>query len=189
MNFLKIKVFHLTKDFQETDHWKVLSKAHGFLSAADVLRCSEEYGKSRILFSPALHLLAHGVELQLKANLIGGGRTLNELRKTYGHNVWALWECNGNQLFRATALREAEVAWQRAIGSGKWPDQFSEDPRELLEQHLRDIDELHTAKSEYALRYLAKSGALGPRVHLLVDTFLAVSRLCIGQPDLLIKRV
>jgi len=165
----------------------MLTKALGFFNAADILRRSKEYEKSKILFAPVLHLLAHGVEVQLKANLIGAGLSLDETRKTYGHNILALWECAGNELLRDRALKEAEVAWQRAKMSRAWPDQFTEDPRELLEQNLRLIDELHTKKSDYALRYVAEPGTVAPRVHLLVDTFLAVSWLCVGQPDLLTK--
>lgn len=162
----------------------MLFTAYQFLRAADVLKRSEEY---QILFKPVLHLAAHGIEVLLKANLVGAGLTLKDV-KGYGHKISKLWNDSRNQLLRDKALSEAEKVWQEAKTDEKWADEFGEDPKKLLEEYIEKINILHTAESDYALRYVAKPGTEGPRVHLLVDTFLFVSHFCCGQPYELVRK-
>ena len=109
------------------------------------------------------------------------------MRKKYGHNILALWEDDLNQLLRDEAMLEVGKVWQQAQIDESWQDQFSEDPKELLEEYVAAVSVLHTGKSEYALRYVAKPGAEGPRAHLLVDTFLYVAHFCLGQPYALVR--
>lgn len=172
----------MTEQFSDTDHWKLLATAKRFLTAADVLRRSEEYQSSRVLFTPVLHLTAHGIEVLLKANLLGAGLTLDDVKKKYGHSIAALWADDLNQLLRDEAASEARKVWQNAQADGKWPDRFDDDPVALLEEYLAAINALHTAASEYALRYVAASEMTAPRQHLLIETFLPVSDLCVRQP-------
>src|SRR5690606_2581507 len=102
----------LIEEFSETDHWKLLATAKRFLHGADVLRRSEEYETSRVLFTPVLHLTAHGIEVLLKANLVGSGLTLDDMRKKFGHNIAALWAHDLNQLLRDEAISEVRKVWQ-----------------------------------------------------------------------------
>ena len=177
----------MTEEFSETDHWKLLATAKRFLSAADVLRRSEEYQTSRVLFTPVLHLTAHGIEVLLKANLVGAGLSLGDVRKKYGHNIAALWAHDLNQPLREEAASEARKVWQQAQADGNWPDRFNGEPVALLEEYLAAINALHTAASEYALRYVAASEMTAPRPHLLIDTFLPISDLCVRQPRALLR--
>ena len=172
----------MTEEFSESDHWKLLAAAKRFLSAADVLRRSEDYQTSRVLFTPVLHLTAHGIEVLLKANLVGAGLTLQDVRKKYGHDIATLWAHDLNQRLRDEAASEARKVWQQAQADGKWQDRFDNDPVDLLEEYIAAINVLHTATSEYALRYVAGSEMTAPRPHLLIETFLPISDLCIRQP-------
>lgn len=176
----------MTEDFSETDHWKLLATAKRFLSAADVLRQSEEYKSSRLLFTPVLHLLAHGIEVLLKGNLVGSGLTLDEVKRKYGHNIATLWSDGLNQLLRKEAISEARKAWEQAQTEDKWPDRFDGDPATLLNEYLATLNTLHTEKSDYALRYVSAAGMKGPKPHLLLETFLPISDLCVRQPHALI---
>lgn len=176
----------MTEEFSETDHWKLLATAKRFLSAADVLRRSEEYRTSRVLFTPVLHLTAHGIEVLLKANLVGAGLTLDDVRKKYGHSIAALWAHDLNQPLRDEAASEARKVWHRAQTDGNWLDRFDGDPVTLLEEYLAAINTLHTAASEFALRYVAASEMTAPRPHLLIETFLPISDLCVRQPRALL---
>lgn len=56
----------------------------------------------------------------------------------------------------------------------------------LLEEYLAAISALHTAASEYALRYVAASEMTAPRPHLLIETFLSITNLCVRQPRVLL---
>lgn len=176
----------MTKDFSDTDHGKLLASAKGFLKAADVLRRSEEYKKSQILFAPTLHLTAHGIEVLLKANLVGAGLTLGEVKNKYGHSILKLWQHGSNQRLRDMAANEAKIAWQQAQVDGSWPDCFKGDPVILLNEYIAKLNELHTKDTDYALRYIPASGLQGPRPHLLIDTFLVVTDFCIRQPNALV---
>lgn len=177
----------MTEEFSETDHWRLLATAKRFLTGADVLRRSAEYQSSRILFTPVLHLAAHGIEVLLKANLVGAGLTLDEVRKKYGHDIAALWAHDLNRLLRDEAASEARKVWQTAQADGRWQDRFGDDPVNLLEEYLAAISVLHTAASEYALRYVAASEMTAPRPHLLIETFLPISDLCVRQPRILLS--
>lgn len=176
----------MTKEFYETNHWKLLATAKRFLSGADVLRRSAEYQSSKVLFTPVLHLAAHGIEVLLKANLVGAGLSLDEVRKKHGHDIAALWSHDLNRLLRDEAASEARKVWQSAKADGRWQDRFEGDPAKLLEEYLAAINALHTAASEYALRYVAASEMTAPRPHLLIETFLLVSDLCVRQPRALL---
>lgn len=176
----------MTEEFYKTDHWKLLATAKRFLTGADVLRRSSEYQSSSVLFTPVLHLTAHGIEVLLKANLVGAGLTLDEVRKKHGHNIATLWAHDLNQLLRDEAASEARKVWQSAQAEGRWQDRFDDDPVKLLDEYLSAINALHTAASEYALRYVAASEMTAPRPHLLIETFLPISDLCVRQPRALL---
>jgi len=173
-------------EFIETDHWKLLATAKRFLLAADVLRRSDEYKRSKIPVTPTLHLTAHGIKMLLKANLIGFGLTLGDLRRAYGHDIWSLWNHNANHALRDEACSMARMAWSRAQNDPSWSDSFDGQPEKLLVEYLRRLSDLHTNETEYALRYVAAREMTGPRPHLLIDTFLPVADLCIRQPHVLL---
>ena len=175
-----------TINFYETDHCKLLVVANRFLLAANVLRHSSEYKNTKVLFKPTLHLTAHGIEVLLKANLVGSGFALEDIRKQYGHEICGLWDHDKNRLLRGEAFVEARKAWEQAQGGSSWQDTFNSDPEQLLEEYLRAISALHTRESEYALRYIAAPEIKGPRPHLLLDTFLPIADLCMRQPSVLL---
>lgn len=176
----------MTEEFYETDHWKLLATAKRFRTGADVLRRSAEYQSSKVLFTPVLHLTAHGIEVLLKANLVGAGLSLDEVRKKHGHDIAALWAHDLNRLLRDEAASEARKIWQSAQTDERWQDRFDDEPVKLLEEYLAAINALHTAASEYALRYVAASEMRAPRPHLLIETFIPVSDLCVRQPRILL---
>jgi hypothetical protein len=176
----------MADDFFQTDHCKLLAAAKRFLYSADVLRRSEDYKSNRILFTPTLHLIAHGIEVLLKANLVGSGLHLSDLRSQYGHDICALWNHNGNWLLRRQVFSEARRAWDNAANGPDWQDSFEDNPESLLAEYLKSISALHTSKTDYALRYIASPELIGPRPHLLVDSFLPVSDMLLKQPNALL---
>lgn len=176
----------MQEKFFETDHWKLLATAKRYLAAANLLRRSDEYKTSNVLLTPVLHLTAHGLEVLLKANLVGAGLTV-EAVKDFGHDISSLWEHDLNRLLRDEALSEAQKAWCQAQASGSWPDTFDADAQAMLQEHIRALSTLHTKESKFALRYIAASDMEGPRPHLLVETFLPIADLCVRQPRALIS--
>jgi hypothetical protein len=148
----------VANDFGDTDHWKLLAAAKRFLFGADVLRRSDQYSASSLLFTPTLHLTAHGIEVLLKANLVGSGLALDDVRRTHRHDVWSLWKHNTNRLLRDEVFSAARTAWDPAKSDPLWQDNFSEDPDQLLAEYLKRISDLHTSETDYDLRYVAAPG-------------------------------
>ena len=106
----------MTEQFSETDHWKLLVAANRFLTGADVLHRSQEYRSSRVLIT---------IEVLLKANLVGAGLALDEMKKKHGHDIAALLVHDLNRLLRDEAASEARKVSQ---ADGRWQDRFDDDP-------------------------------------------------------------
>lgn len=160
--------------------WFAIAKR--YMMAVDALLRSEDYAASRALQVPTLHLVGHGIEVLLKANLLATGMTAAEVKKI-GHNLSALWNHDCNVMLRAHARIEARQAWESARTSGKYLDAFTENPGDLLVQYLHDLSVLHSAQSDYALRYVSDTAEMIPRPFLLAATFLALSDFGLKQPS------
>lgn len=170
-------------DFGENSlavRWFTVAKR--YMMAVDALLRTEDYAVSRALHVPTLHLVGHGIEVLMKANLLVTGMTAAEV-KNMGHNLSALWSHHGNEMLRAHALIEARQAWESARTSGKYLDAFSENPDDLLVKYLHDLSVLHSAQSDYALRYVSDKAEMIPRPFLLAATFLALSDFALKQPS------
>lgn len=159
--------------------WFVMAKR--YMMAANTLLHSPEYTASRALHVPTLHLTGQGIEVLLKANLIGAGLTIGEVKKI-GHNLWALWIHDCNEMLRAHTRIEARGVWEEAKAQPQYSDTFSEDPDDLLLQYLKDLSVLHSAESEYALRYVSDAVERAPRPFLLAETFLKIADFGLKQP-------
>ncbi|WP_322885038.1 hypothetical protein U8C32_17245 [Sinorhizobium medicae] len=122
----------------------------------------------------------------LKANPVGAGLTVKAV-KDFGRAISSLWEHDLNSRLRNEALSEAQKAWFQARADGSWPDSFDANSEALLQEHLRALSTLHTKESKFALRDTAASDMEGPRLHLLVDTFLPIADVCVRQPRALIS--
>ncbi|TAW50612.1 hypothetical protein [Rhizobium leguminosarum] len=172
----------------ETVKWFAMAKR--YMMAARTLRLSADYAAGRALFVPTLHVTAQGIEVLLKANLIGSGLVAKEV-KAIGHDIWRLWEHPKNQLLREQALIEATTVYERAKTEKpemRYFDTFEADPQALLLEYIKGLSVLHTRESDFALRYVSDLASEGPRPHLLAETFFEVADLCIRQPTALLIR-
>jgi hypothetical protein len=151
----------------------LLTGAHSYFCAARQLRRSGLWKSNPTLIQrPTLHLLCHGIELLLKANLVRGGLGTEEVRRGFGHNLERLWDAQENACLKDALNHAAEKVWQRAMASGKWrDDDFSDDPKLVLDKAIRDLSILHTDKSEYALRYIIKQSMTAPRPMFPLEVF------------------
>ncbi len=64
--------------------------ALSYLAAAEILWKSEQTNPAGLV-APATQLVCTGLELFLKARLLDYGLTHEELRKSYGHNIYKMW--------------------------------------------------------------------------------------------------
>jgi hypothetical protein len=178
---------HNLEETSETVKWFAMAKR--YMMAARTLRLSADYAAGRALFVPTLHVTAQGIEVLLKANLIGSGLTAIEV-KAIGHDIWRLWEHPKNERLRDQALIEATTAYERAKAEKEevaYFDAFEDDPQALLVEYLKALSVLHTKESEFALRYVSDAATEAPRPYLLAETFFEVAGLCIRQPSALLK--
>ena len=148
-------------------------EARRYLQAAEMLRVSTEY-RQGLIMSPPLHLLAHGSELLLKANLIASGSTVKEVR-SFSHDIWKLWNDNRNEPLRGAVLSAVEEEWVAAKRNPAWLDGFSEDSAVLFEEYFKRLSELHTSETENALRYVRPDGTKVPKPHLLGPSMYRVA--------------
>lgn len=172
----------------ETAKWFAMAKR--YMMAARTLRLSADYAAGRALFVPTLHVAAQGIEVLLKANLIGSGLTASEV-KAFGHDIWRLWQHSKNERLRDQAMIEATAAYERAKADKPavgYADTFEEDPQALLMEYLKALSVLHTRESEFALRYVSDAAIEAPRPHLLAETFFEIADLCIRQPTAFLCR-
>lgn len=146
------------------------AEAQRYLFSAEVMRKSPEYSQSSLLIAPTLHLLAHGIELFLKANLVQAGVAESDVRG-FSHNLWRLWEDDRNADARIKILDMAKEEWLAAKSDQRWNDDFSQFAEIPLEEYLKRLSELHSRDTDYALRYVRPQGTEGPKPHLLSATF------------------
>jgi len=165
-------------------HWSDIASSPGFswlaeskryLLAAEVLLQSDEYQHNKLMITPTLHLVAHGIELFLKAILIRNGASDSDARG-FSHNILELWNDDRNATARSDILTAADEEWEAAKHSSKWLDDFSTLDKAPLEEDLQRLSELHSRKSDFALRYVTgrTSDTAGPKPHLLSATFYRV---------------
>ncbi|WP_313057332.1 hypothetical protein [Agrobacterium cavarae] len=155
------------------DRWLV--QAYRYLYAAHTLLHSKEYRSSPALFTPTLHLTAHGIELLLKANLLLGGMTIAQLKGDLGHDIRALWEHELSGRVRDEAESIAVAVWESAQSNEKYVGDFGVDPKLLLREYLFALSDLHTRTTQYALRYVAEDSMVAPRPFFLTETFFSLS--------------
>ncbi|MBY3043701.1 hypothetical protein [Rhizobium leguminosarum] len=180
----------IDESFFETPAGQTIAGAHKYLSAAKELRFSETW-KSRptLLQAPTIHLLAHGIELLLKYHLLADGKSPDDVRRSFGHDLVKLWNDEANRLLRPFILDQAVDAWDEAKFSGKWPgNDFSDDPRSSLLGALDHIGYLHGSDSGYALRYIVTPNTWAPRPAFLIDVFGYAAERCTMNPRLLIEK-
>ena len=156
-----------------SDEGQLLTSAHSYFRASKQLRRSSLWKSDpKLIQRPTLHLLCHGTELLLKANLIRAGLSIEQVRKGFGHDLERLWDAQENIGLQRALNRTAENVWLRADRSGRWDDDdFSGDPTAVLDKAVRDLSVLHTDKSEYALRYIVKQSLNAPRPMFLIEVF------------------
>lgn len=157
---------------EEDPAYQLVFRASGYLLAARIIVSSGDGHPA--LRAPIAHLLAHGIEVLFKHVLLLHGKTVAEIKKDFGHSIIKMWEAPELEETREFVLEIAETAWRDAKNSGQFVDDFSEEPKGLIEEYLRVLDRLHTTESNYALRYVAKSGEAAPNPRFLLDTFIDV---------------
>ncbi|MGO7532424.1 hypothetical protein [Rhizobium leguminosarum] len=163
-----------------------LTGALCYIRSAQLLRESDEWEiEGKRLIRPTLHLLAHGLELFLKFPLLVSGKNLEELAfKPYGHNLRFLWDHADNALLRDVVLHQAEISWNQARDSGRWPkDEFNADPKRAFVAAVYKLSRLHSKESEYALRYVMFKTEKAPRSQFLLDVLFEVLDAAARRPD------
>lgn len=160
-------------NYFSSDEGQLLTGAHSYFCASKQLRRSALWkSDAKLIQRPTLHLLCHGTELLLKANLIRAGLSIAQVRKSFGHDLERLWDTQENVDLKQALNRAAENVWRRAERSGRWDeDDFSDDPKAVLDKAVRDLSVLHTDRSEYALRYIVKQSQNAPRPMFLIEVF------------------
>jgi hypothetical protein len=173
--------------FFMTEAGQFIAGAHRYLSAARVLTDSDEWkNQGRMLQTPALHLLSHGVELLLKYPFIRLGRDQDSVRKEYGHDLVRLWDASENTSLRNEVFSAAALVWEQARESGLWVnDDFSHEPNTVLSKALADLAFLHGQQSSYALRYTIRHPTSAPRPRFLVEAFGYVAERVAMNPGYL----
>ncbi|WP_041344901.1 hypothetical protein [Nitrobacter winogradskyi] len=168
-----------TRRFLNRPDMQFVVRAKQYLYAASILVQSER----TIIKVPTLHLIAHGIEVLLKAPLVRASGDVEEVRKEFRHDIQKLWLADCNAEIRAKVFRIASLTWEEARASGKYRDAFAEKPDEAIECSLRDLSRLHSPETKFALKYIIPEGEIGPRAPHLVETFLEVADECLKNPS------
>lgn len=151
--------------FFDTAPGQMIAGAKKYLSAADILMQSEDFAeRPSLLLAPILHLAAHGAELLLKYPLVSTSKTQAQVRREFGHDLLALWNEPANSIVRSLILLEAEHAWSAAKADPRWQDKFEGHPHHTFEAALKTLARLHSAESNYALRYIVEPNTLATAV-------------------------
>ncbi|WOK36041.1 hypothetical protein [Sphingomonas sp. C3-2] len=153
------------KELKNRPGFDWLIEARRYLHAAEILRASAEYRRG-VIMTPPLHLLAHGTELLLKANLITADPTATDVR-SFGHDIWKLWNDIRSAQLRVDLLKAADEEWEAAKMSEEWQGAFNEDSGVLFKEYLKRLSELHTKEIDYALRYVRPEETEAPKPHML----------------------
>jgi hypothetical protein len=162
-----------SSNYFATESGQILYQAHRYLSAARLLRFSETWETDpHLIHTPTLHLLAHGIELLLKFRLLEHGRSQATVAKDFGHDLPMLWAADANADVRKLVLECAETAWRTACDSGQYQEEdFSGNPRCVLEKALQSLSMLHSRETNFAIRYTSPPNARAPRPAFLIDAF------------------
>ena len=107
----------------------------------------------------------------MKHVLMTKGWDLYEIRRKFGHDLIKLWDCDEMHGFKESANLAAADAWNAARESNRFEDDFSNEPNELLDEYVRALSRLHTAETNFTLRYVTEPGEVVPNPLLLLDTF------------------
>ncbi|HSF91769.1 MAG TPA: hypothetical protein VLA51_06150 [Paracoccaceae bacterium] len=161
------------KMLQEDKAYQLICRASGFFAAAQII--VDSGNNNAELRAPVAHLIAHGCEILMKHILVIGGLDIKAVGKFFGHEIKLLWEAPDIAEFQEIVLEQAADSWRAAKASGKFDDDFNQDPKELLVQCLDELDRLHTNKSNYALRYTTDVYDTAPLPSFLLDTFRPVA--------------
>lgn len=174
-------------NYFETEAGQFIANAHRYLSAAKTLTETQDWiERYRLLQTPVLHLLCHGIELFLKYPLLRQGATQLEVTKSYGHDLTKLWNANGNALAQKYVFQTAQMAWEYAKNSNIYPnDDFSEDPDLTLVRALEMLAHLHGRPSAFALRYTISEPMDAPRPRFLIEVFANLAERTCMNPSYL----
>lgn len=153
--------------------YQFLARAKAYLAAVKIV--VDQEGSKRLFRAPVLHLIAHGLEVLFKHVLLKEGKTEEDIRKEYGHNLEKLWNYKDLRDLRNEAYITASHAWKVARDRGKYCGNFQEKACDVLDINISSLSHLHTTSSNYALRYSASRGERAPIPLLLIDTFLPVT--------------
>lgn len=175
----------LPREYIATEAGQFIVGAHRYISAARFLGFSDETQASgKLLQTPILHLLAHGIELLLKFPFISAGRTQGEVRSQFGHNLERLWDAPENSAIRRLCEQASINAMKHAITAELVDDDPSIYPPLLLDRGLRMLSHLHDRGSSFALRYTINGPTDAPASPFMIDAFGEVANDVMMDPDL-----
>jgi hypothetical protein len=174
-------------DYYETPEGQLLTGAHKYLTAARLLRESETWStNSELLHTPTLHLLSHSIELLLKVTPLRRGGNYEDLRRSHGHDIQKLWEHPDDLRLKKAVYERAVNVWFEAASSGKWPnDNFSDDPKRVIDKAIADLSALHGRQTDFALRYVVQPGTTAPRPMFMIEVFGDIAERRVMNPSLL----
>ena len=110
----------------------------------------------RYTMPAVLHLAAHALELTLKAVLLREGWTAAELKRApYGHDIAYMWQLDEVAFLRAIAPGVARAVVENARRSARWQREpiLGTDPGKLFAEQLSMLTKLHSAETDFVLRY------------------------------------
>jgi hypothetical protein len=174
----------LDDQYWKSEAGQFLSQSWRYFQAARILLYSKQWRLE--LQSPTLSLVAHGIELLCKFPLISSGKSQDEVKREYGHDLQALWQRPENSRLRAATYKNGRVAWHIALSSGKWPiEQFTGNPDQVIDDAVKRLATLHGSESRYALRYTLEKETMAPRPAFLIDAFGGVAERLVSNPEYL----
>jgi hypothetical protein len=160
----------LSSALETTVEYQLLARASGFLEAARIVSDAKD-GKTSLV-APIAHLVAHGLEVLMKHWLLRNGVSVGALSsRQYGHQLTVLWNDPKCQNLRQAAEQEGAQALAVAEASGRFLDEDWPKPKALLDEQIEALSKLHTAESNYALRYAAALNSTAPVPLFLLDVF------------------
>ena len=125
-----------------------------------IIEKKEDYS----LAGPCLHLLAHAIELVLKARLMESDDPEKRDPKKHGHDLYKMWNYDEFQIARQYAQEYAETLFERDENPFPDPKEFT------VDFTLKFLSDLATSRSHFALRY-PRSRIEVPDPALMIEVF------------------
>lgn len=153
-----------------SDHLAWLRAARGYLYAANAVVEDKDFDHEMV--APALYLVAHGLELLLKANLIGGGVEIGNVKK-YNHRLDDLWKHELNARIVQNIMESSRYTYDLAMEYGKIKENMRFDPYIFIGEKISQLSEIHKGR-DLPLRYPMRGAVWVPNSRFLIEVLIPV---------------